>query len=268
MNLREYESMEASMKQRSGRSAGGAVPRWTSSRSPSSPSLTFLPSYLLTPLPPYLLALLPLLLVGCGSPAVDGRQGNAHYAVEDYAGAAGAYERGLDAFESDADRTDVQAGLLNNLGMARYRLENYEGAREAFAFSAEQAATDVDGARAAYNRGNTAFALGDSEGALEAYRQALLLQPDHDDAKFNYEFVARQMQEEQQEQEEDEQERPEPSDYARQLKAQAETLVAQRQYRAAYDLMMEGLQADPTVRAFESFITRTGEVADINEQED
>ena len=207
-----------------------------------------------------------LLLSACGGAADDGRRGNTLYAVEDYAGAAAAYAEGLAASEGDAP-SDVRAGLSNNLGVAQYRLEDYEGARDAFGASAVWATSDAGRARAAYNEGNAAFALGDSEGALEAYRQALLLQPDHEDAKFNYEFVKRQMQEQSQE-ESSEQDRPEPSDYARQLKAQAETLVAQRQYRAAHDLMMGGLQADPTVRAFEPFITRIGEVADINEQDE
>ena len=211
------------------------------------------------------LALAALLLSACGGAAGDGRRGNALYAAEDYAGAAAAYQEGLAAFEEDVP-SDVRAGLSNNLGAAQYRLENYEGAREAFGASTRQATSDADRARAAYNRGNTAFALGDNPGALDAYRQALLLQPNHQDAKFNYEFVKRQMQD--QSQEDSPQERPEPSDYAKQLKAQAETLVAQRQYRAAHDLMMGGLQADPTVRAFEPFITRIGEVADINEREE
>lgn len=211
-----------------------------------------------------ILAAAALLLSACGGAAADGRLGNARYAAEDYAAAAEAYGEGLARYEDDAPDA-VRAGLLNNLGTAQYRLENYEVAREAFDASMEVAPSDAGRARAAYNRGNTAFALGDHEGALGAYRQALLLQPDHQDAKFNYEFVKRQMQEQEQNQEERQEERPEPSDYARQLKAQAETLVAERQYRAAHDLMTAGLKADPTVRAFEPFITRIGEVAAIDE---
>ncbi|MGI9175625.1 MAG: tetratricopeptide repeat protein [Rhodothermales bacterium] len=206
-----------------------------------------------------------LLLSACGGPDADGRRGNGLYEAENYEEASRAYQDGLASYEDDA-QADVRAGLSNNLGMAQYRLEDYGAAYATFGTSMRYAATDAARARAAYNRGNTAFSAGDNRGAIEAYRQALLTQPDHQEAKFNYEFIKRQMQE-QEEDQDDSQERPEPSDYAKQLRAQAEALVAKRRYRAAHDLMTEGLQTDPTVRAFEPFITRIGNVANIDETE-
>ena len=220
---------------------------------------TFTPSHVHT----FILAT--LLLSACGGPDADGRRGNGLYEAESYEDAATAYRDGLATYEDDA-QTDVRAGLSNNLGMAQYRLEDYGAAYASFGTSMRHAATDAARARAAYNRGNTAFSAGDNQSALEAYRQTLLSQPDHQEAKFNYEFIKRQIQE-QEEDQDDSQERPEPSDYAKQLRAQAEALVAERRYRAAHDLMTEGLQTDPTVRAFEPFITRIGNVANIDETE-
>ena len=235
-------------------------------RPPSPRTSASLPAHAPTLLPSYPLTfLLALFLSACGGPDADGRRGNGLYEAEIYEDAAIAYRDGLASYEDNV-QTDVRAGLSNNLGMAQYRLEDYGAAYATFGTSVRHAATDGDRARAAYNRGNTAFSAGDNQSALKAYRQALLAEPDHQEAKFNYEFIKRQMQE-QEEDQDDSQERPEPSDYARQLRAQAEALVAERQYRAAHDLMTEGLQTDPTVRAFEPFITRIGDVANIDETE-
>jgi tetratricopeptide (TPR) repeat protein len=117
--------------------------------------------------------------------------------------------------------------------------------------------------RALYNAGNNAAAEGKLQAALGFYRQALLRDPAYDRARYNYEFLKRKLQERQQ-QRTDEQRAPEPSDYARRLKRQAETMVQRRQYEAAHTLMQEGLQQDSTVAAYRGFMQRIGEVSRIN----
>ncbi len=56
---------------------------------------------------------------------------------------------------------------------------------------------------------------------------------------------------------------PGPSDFARELKAQADSLVAARQYPAALSVMQDGLARDSTVAAYADFIQRLGGVAEI-----
>ena len=147
-------------------------------------------------------------LVLLGTPFIDdgsddGRRGNALYEQEDYEGAALAYEDGLVALEDDAPGA-VRTGLLNNLGAARFRMEAYEEARGAFERAMEAAPAEPAFARAAYNAGNASFALQDLETALDYYKRALLANPDDEAAKFNYEYVKRQ-QEQQQQQQQDQQ---------------------------------------------------------------
>lgn len=135
---------------------------------------------------PALLILLLLFATGDGSR--QGRRGNALYARGQYEAAAAAYQQGLDATGPGGA---LRAALWNNLGAARYRQGQAAEARAAFEQSLAAAATAAEAARAAYNAGNAAYAAQDLNAALAFYRQALRIDPTHQDAKFNYEFVLR-----------------------------------------------------------------------------
>jgi len=134
-----------------------------------------------------------LLLTGFpgGGPG-DGREGNRHYAAEAYEEATAAYQRGLSRFAEPA-RDDVYAGLQNNLGAALHQLRQFEDAGDAFAQALLHAPTDDAFTRSAYNAGNTAFQQEEREAALDFYRRALLADPTNADARYNYEFVKREM---------------------------------------------------------------------------
>ena len=196
--------------------------------------------------------------------AADGRRGNALYEEGQYAEAAAAYRAGLQALSDDAPAV-LRTGLWNNLGLALYRLEEYGEARDAFDQARSAAATDAAYARAAYNAGNAAAAQGENEAALHGYRQALLHDPAHEDARFNYEFVQHQIKQSPPQQQ-NSQPPPDidPSAFARQLKAQADTLVGRDEYGPAARLMTQGLQRDSTVAAYRDFMTRLRDVAQID----
>ena len=134
-----------------------------------------------------------------------GRRGNGHYQAERYEEAATAYREGL-ASMSNREPGRVPAGLMNNLGASLYRKGDFEGALSAFAGSSSMADTPADEARGAYNAGNAAFRKEALEDALAQYRRALLRNPDDQDARFNYEFVKRKLEDQQQnEQQQDQQ---------------------------------------------------------------
>ncbi|MEM6647708.1 MAG: tetratricopeptide repeat protein [Bacteroidota bacterium] len=129
--------------------------------------------------------------------AKQGREGNALYEKSDYAAAAAAYQAGLAALPADGDFA-VRQSLYNNLGAALYRQGNYEEARDALDQAVGLAQSLPELARSAYNAGNTAFQQEDLEGALGYYEESMLADPANVDAKFNYEFVKRQLEEQQQ----------------------------------------------------------------------
>lgn len=153
----------------------------------------------------YLAALvMAALLFGPGDGKKNGRKGNALYGQEQYAEAAIAYQDGIRAVQEGGPGA-VHSGLLNNLGAALYRAGEHEQAGVAFTSAATMSQAPEDLVRASYNAGNAAFQTQQLEQSLEHYRRALLSDPSNADAKFNYEFVKRRLQEQQQQQQDQQQ---------------------------------------------------------------
>lgn len=197
----------------------------------------------------------------------EGRRGNALYQAGAYSSAVRAYESGLSKRNRRAPSA-LTAALWSNLGLALHRADSTQKAFAAFQNAVATAPTAEGRARAAYNAGTAAAQAGRDEAALVHLRQALLADPSHEAARFNFEVVKRQLdrKKKQRKKKQQPQQPPDiqPSPFAQQLKDRADSLVARRQYEGAYRLMKQGLQRDSTVRAFASFIQRTGTVAQID----
>ena len=141
-----------------------------------------------------------------GQAAKQGREGNSHLKAERFEEASGAYQQGLTAYANDRREDDTFYGLQHNLGVSLHRQQEFEQAQAAFDAALTRAPSDFERARAAYNAGNNAFQQQAAETALAHYRNALLANPDNEDAKFNYEFVSRWLEEQQQDQQQDDEE--------------------------------------------------------------
>jgi Ca-activated chloride channel family protein len=122
--------------------------------------------------------------VACAADADDHNDsGNRYYAQGRYGEALREYRR---AQAADPDHPVPMFNAATTL----YRLEAYE--RAAGELRAVTAAADAAlRARAWYNLGNAYVRLGRLLDARAAYREALLLEPDNRDAKFNLELVNR-----------------------------------------------------------------------------
>jgi tetratricopeptide (TPR) repeat protein len=195
--------------------------------------------------------------------AEAGRRGNALYEQGAYAEAEAAYRSGLQSVPDTT--TALYARLQNNLGAALYRQEKFGAARRAFRRSAEAASELSERVQALYNAGNAAAGGGQLTTALDRYRQVLRLDPTHEPARFNYEFLKREMARRQEKTRS--QEPPddvEPSPYAKRLKRRAEAMAAERRYDAAHRLLERGLARDSTVAAYQRFMARLEDVATIH----
>ena len=212
-----------------------------------------------------------LALSACGNEAAQqGRRGNALYAEERYQEAIQAYRTGLQALSEREGPQPMRTALWNNLGAAYYRQKAYPAADSAFGQAVATAFTEPSFVRAQYNAGNSAFQRKEIEAALSHYKRALLTDPAYEAARFNYEYVKRrQKKQDPQQQNRDQQQREQenlvPSDYAKELKRQADALVARRKYEEAHRLLVQGKKVDRTVGAYETFISRVGDVSEINE---
>lgn len=198
----------------------------------------------------------------------EGREGNARYRSGAYAQARQAYGRGL-AERDQHSASAITSALWHNLGLALHRTDSTQRAMAAFQSAIAAAPDSLARSRAAYNAGTAAAQAGHNQAALGRFRQALLTHPGHAEARFNFEVVKRELQRKKQKQKKKKKKnRPppdvQPSAFAERLKARADSLVAQRQYKSAHQLMQQGLRRDSTVRAYRSFIQRTGAVAQID----
>ena len=145
--------------------------------------------------------LLALALAACGQSAEKlNKTGNEAFENQEYEAALTAYHR---AVEDSPEMAEPHYNAANS----HFRLEDYGQAQQEI----EQALVNgenLDGLdqNSFYNLGNTFFQTEEYETAIEAYKEALRLNPDDLEAKQNLELALRQLQQQQQEQEQQEQE--------------------------------------------------------------
>jgi hypothetical protein len=100
------------------------------------------------------------------------------------------------------------------------------------------------------------------EQALNLFKQAIKADPTNQEARYNYEMLKKKLDAKKKEEEKknqdknDQNKKEEPSEFAKKLKEQADKLVAERKYGAAYNLMVDGLKKDKTVSSYQQFIDR------------
>ena len=116
----------------------------------------------------------------------DVRQGNRYFEKGDFGAAELAYRKGL-------VKDSLSTAARYNLASSLYRQENFEGAKEIMgSFDGQEVSSDIH-----YNTGDIALQLKDYASAVEAFRQSLLQNPGDLDAKENY-IYAKKMLENQQ----------------------------------------------------------------------
>ncbi|NOX88601.1 MAG: tetratricopeptide repeat protein [Calditrichaeota bacterium] len=207
-----------------------------------------------------------IMLMLIGSAYADSIRGKVKKGNELYQ--EGKYEQALAAYQDALLDDPLNEIALFNQGNAYYKLKKYKEAIETYQKVVGSENLQLS-AKAFYNIGNARFQQNKLKESIEAYKKSLELNPDDIDAKYNLELARaklkeladkKQMPNQQQQQQN---KKIEPSEFAKQLKQQAEKLVDQRRYKDAYRLMTDGLKKDKTVAAFSDFIQRIKDVVDI-----
>ncbi len=123
----------------------------------------------------------------------DARRANEAYQRGDFAAAEQAYLKAIEQNPSDAR-------LYFNLGNALAQQKKFDEAAAAFERFKDQTNDPVERAKADYNLGNIYGNQKKWDRAAEQYRQALRQNPDDPEAKYNFEYSNRMLQEQQQQQ--------------------------------------------------------------------
>jgi len=184
------------------------------------------------------------------------RSGNDFFDEENYKEAEVDYMKALEA------KPESFKGQFN-LGGALYKQENFEDATKLYGSLSERDVDAEERANSLYNLGNSFLKAQKYAESVEAYKNALRLKPDDMDAKYNMEYAKKMLQNQQSQ---NQQEPPEPSEFAKKLKEQADELVRQFKFKEAYQLMVDGLAKDRTVAYYQKFIKKIEEVVKIRNQ--
>lgn len=111
------------------------------------------------------------------------RKGNRQFARERYDRSADSYRQAL-----EHDSTSFEARY--DLASAMIRTERYAEAEELLKVAAvDSLRTEGERAEAFYNLGNAQFAQQKLQEALKSYRSSLILNPDDQEAKYNYAYT-------------------------------------------------------------------------------
>ncbi len=122
------------------------------------------------------------------------RSGNRQFKREQFEKSVDSYQRAL-----QHDSTCFEAKY--NIASALYRTERYDKAEKTLlGIVNDTTRTELERGEVAYNLGNTQFAQQKYKEALSSYRQAMRCNPNDEDAKFNYAFTKRLIQQQEQQQ--------------------------------------------------------------------
>ena len=120
------------------------------------------------------------------------RKGNRQFGRERYEASVDSYTRALEAMPNC-----FEAGY--NLSNALFRSERYDKAEQTLkGFVTDSTRTAAERAEAYYNLGNTQFMQQKLQEALESYKNSLRLNPQDMEAKYNYAYTKKMLEQQQQ----------------------------------------------------------------------
>ncbi len=187
--------------------------------------------------------------------AID--QAAASYAATEYEQSIKDHRILIDEFQLASSELDFNLGLSYH-----YASQPEEAAAN---FDKASQSTDKFLASFAYNQGGVVLGnKQDYQAALSKFQSALIRNPLNEEARYNYELLARWLKRDEERKNKDENS-PEPSEFAKRKKAEADRLVEQFRFKEALTLMEAALAQDETVAAYQEFMTSLKDVVEINE---
>jgi Ca-activated chloride channel family protein len=147
---------------------------------------------------------------------------------------------------------------------ANYRAGNYEKSNQLLA--------SPEGSTGYYNKGNVLAKLGNYEDAIKAYDEALNMEPDNEDARFNRELVKKALEQQQQQQEQNSQQQDSSEDQQQQQDSsqdQQQQQDSQQQQQSQEQSQQQDQQSsDQQQQDDQSAEEQQDQLTDVNEQKD
>jgi tetratricopeptide (TPR) repeat protein len=187
--------------------------------------------------------------------AID--QAAASYAATEYKQSINDHRVLLEEFQLVSQYLDF------NLGLSYH----YASQPEEAAANFDKASQSIDERLSSFAFNQGGVVLGnkqDYEAALSKFQSALIQNPLNEEARYNYELLARWLKRDEERKNKDEN-TPEPSEFAKRKKAEADRFVEQFKFKEALSLMEAALAQDETVAAYQDFMTSLKDVVEINE---
>jgi tetratricopeptide (TPR) repeat protein len=211
-----------------------------------------------------------LLIAGITDPLKIGKINRAKKQARE-AYVSGDYKTAVSKFKYLIDSLGVHEDALSlNLANAYFQLKDTANALtsyQALVGSEEKMVRS----KAQHQLGIMSHQKGKLEEALDHFKQAIKADPTNTDARYNYEMVKRKLEEKKKQDEnqnkkdnKDQNKPPEPSEFAKKLKAQADALAAEFKFQDALSVMNEGAKKDPSVMYYKEFMKRLEDVTGIN----
>ena len=111
------------------------------------------------------------------------------------------FEKSVDSYQEALKHDPNSFEAKYDLASALYRTERYDKAEQTLlSIANDSTRTELERSEVAYNLGNTQFAQQKYKEALSSYRRAMRLNPDDQEAKYNYAYTKRLIQEQEQQQ--------------------------------------------------------------------
>ena len=157
----------------------------------------------------YRISLLQILIVFVGAPQLSAQESTSDPALNAFR--EGDFDKAIQLYSDMLAEKSGDENLKFNLGSAFYKKGTFNAARSGF----EDALTIEDSqtkSKVYYNLGNTLFKMNKPGESLEAFKRAIKLNPEDEDAKYNYEFVKSLIEEQENDQEGDQNEEEENED--------------------------------------------------------
>ena len=154
-----------------------------------------------------------LLMLACGEASAQQmkergwvRRGNRQYAKEKI-------ERSIESYQEALRHDPSSFEAKYDLASALYRAERYEKAEQTLlSILNDESRSEEERGEVSYNLGNTQFAQKKYKEALSSYRKAMRCNPNDEDAKFNYAFTKRLLQQQEQQQQQNQEQNQDKQD--------------------------------------------------------